>query len=40
MDDEGVLSAVKQSNVQCDGDIDASIENILKAVRILNKEEF
>ena len=40
MDDEGVLNAVKQANEQCDGDMDASIENILQAVKILNKEEF
>ncbi len=40
MEDESIISAVKQANRQCDGDIDASVENIVQAVKILNKEEF
>mgnify|MGYP000379363599 CR=1 FL=1 len=38
--DENIKSAIEQANKQCDGDIDMSIDNIVQAVKILNKEEF
>lgn len=37
--DDSIMSAIKQANKQCTDDIDASVENILQAVKILNKEE-
>ena len=35
-----IMSAIEQANKQCTDNIDASVENILQAVKILNKEEF
>lgn len=37
--DDLIMSAIEQANKQCTDDIDASVENILQAVKILNKEE-
>ena len=37
--DKNTISAIKQANKQCDGDIDMSVKNIVQAVKILNKEE-
>ena len=37
--DDLIISAIKQANKHCTDDIYASVENILQAVKILNKEE-
>ena len=38
--DARIGDAIDQANKKCDGDIDRTVENILQAVKILNKEDF
>lgn len=37
--DENTITAIKQANKKCNGDIDMSVQNIVEAVKILNKED-